>query len=60
VGVPMTVSSATEPIPAGERLGLAITVDPAKTDADAIPIMYDHPNEPSRLEVETTTPIDGG
>ena len=60
VGVPMTVSSATEPIPAGDRLGLAITVDPAKTDADAIPIMYDHPNEPSRLEVETTTPIDGG
>jgi hypothetical protein len=60
VGVPMTVSSTTKPISAGDRLGLAITVDPAKTDADAIPIMYDHPNEPSRLEVETTTPIDGG
>jgi type II secretory pathway pseudopilin PulG len=60
VGVPMTVSSTTEPISVGDRLGLAITVDPAKTDADSIPIMYDHPNEPSRLEVETTTPIEGG
>jgi type II secretory pathway pseudopilin PulG len=61
VGVPMTISSASlAAVPKEARLGLAITVDPAKTDADAIPIMYDHPNEPSRLEVETTTPIDGG
>ena len=60
VGVPMTVSSTTKPISAGNRLGLAIMVDPAKTDADAIPIMYDHPNYPSRLEVDTTTPIAGG
>jgi type II secretory pathway pseudopilin PulG len=60
VGVSMTLASTTKPISAGDRLGLAITVNPAKTDADSIPIMYDHPNEPSRLEVETTTPIDGG
>jgi type II secretory pathway pseudopilin PulG len=61
VGVPMTLSSSSlAAVPKEARLGLAITVDPAKTDADAIPIMYDHPNEPSRLEVETTTPIDGG
>jgi Tfp pilus assembly protein PilE len=60
VGVPMTIGTPAEPIPTGDRLGLAITVDPAKTDAEAIPIMYDHPNESSRLEVETTTPIEGG
>ena len=28
--------------------------------ADAIPIMYDHPKYPTRLEVDTSTPIDGG
>jgi len=47
-------------IPAGQRLGVALGVDPANTPADAIPVMYDHPNYPSRLEVDTTTPIEGG
>jgi hypothetical protein len=47
-------------IPAGNRLGLALSVDRADTSADAIPIMYDHPNYPSRLEVDTKTPIEGG
>jgi type II secretory pathway pseudopilin PulG len=46
-------------IPAGNRLGLALSVDRADTSADAIPIMYDHPNYPSRLEVDTKTPIEG-
>ena len=31
-----------------------------KRRRDAIPIMYDHPKYPTRLEVDTTTPIDGG
>ena len=30
------------------------------TPAEAIPIMYDHPKYPTRLEVDTTTPIEGG
>jgi prepilin-type N-terminal cleavage/methylation domain-containing protein len=47
-------------VPAGDRLGVALSVDPGNTDAEAIPIMYDHPNYPTRIEVDTTTPIDGG
>lgn len=47
-------------IPASDRLGVALTVDPGNTDAEAIPIMYDHPNFPTRIEVDTTTPIEGG
>jgi hypothetical protein len=46
------------PIAAGRRLGLALSVDRANTPADAIPIMYDHPNYASRLEVDTKTPIE--
>lgn len=42
------------------RLGLALSVDRANTPADAIPILYDHPNYASRLEVDTKTPIEGG
>jgi Tfp pilus assembly protein PilE len=62
VRVTMTFNSSPYTIPAGGRLGVALTVDPAKMDidADAIPIMYDHPSEPSRIEVDTSTPIDGG
>jgi hypothetical protein len=46
-------------IPANDRLGVALSVDPAGTPADAIPIMYDHPNFPTRIEVDTTTPLEG-
>ena len=28
--------------------------------AEAIPIMYDHPNYPTRIEVDTTTPLEAG
>jgi hypothetical protein len=46
---------------AQNRLGVALSVDPAiTTPADAIPVMYDHPNYPTRIEVDTTTPIEGG
>lgn len=48
-------------IPAGDRLGVALSVDRANTPAEsAIPVMYDHPTYPTRIEVDTTTPIDGG
>jgi len=47
------------PILTGERLGVALSVDAGTTPADAIPVMYDHPNYPTRLEVDTTTPFAG-
>jgi prepilin-type N-terminal cleavage/methylation domain-containing protein len=51
-GVPIT-------IPEKARFGLALSVDPAHTNADAIPLMYDFPTMASRLEVDTTTPLEG-
>jgi hypothetical protein len=53
IGAPLT-------IPSGDRLGVALSVDAGTTPAEAIPIMYDHPNYPTRLEVDTTTPFEGG
>jgi len=47
-------------LPAGDRLGVALSVDPGETDAEAIPVMYDHPDHPTRIEVDTTTPVEGG
>ncbi|HEU5253317.1 MAG TPA: hypothetical protein VFU16_08350 [Solirubrobacterales bacterium] len=47
-------------IPTGDRLGIALTVDRSETTGDALAIMYDHPKYPSRIEVDTNTPIDGG
>jgi type II secretory pathway pseudopilin PulG len=44
----------------GERLGLALSVERAGTQGDAIPILYDHPRYRSRIEVDTTTPLEGG
>jgi Prokaryotic N-terminal methylation motif len=52
-GAPLTIKS-------DERLGVALSVERANTPADAIPVMYDHPLYPTRLEVDTTTPIAGG
>ncbi len=58
----MYFSGAPYTIPAGARLGVAISVDREGTssEVDAIPIMYDHPSYPSRIEVDTNTPIEGG
>ena len=58
----MTLSDADSPytIPAGDRLGIALSVERSNTTADAIPIMYDHPKYATRIEVDTDTPIDGG
>jgi prepilin-type N-terminal cleavage/methylation domain-containing protein len=44
----------------GHRLGVAFSVDIANTTGDALAIMYDHPNYPTRLEVETTASSLGG
>lgn len=56
----MTLNSAPYTIPAGDRLGVALSVERSNTEADAIPIMYDHPDYRTRIEVETSTPIEGG
>ncbi|HVY96017.1 MAG TPA: prepilin-type N-terminal cleavage/methylation domain-containing protein [Solirubrobacterales bacterium] len=47
-------------IEVGDRIGIAISVEPAGTPEGAIEFMYDHPDYPSRLEVDTTTPLERG
>jgi len=58
--VRLTMEFTPTEIFAKDRLGVALSVDPGNTDAEAIPIMYDHPNFPTRIEVNTTTPTEGG
>jgi type II secretory pathway pseudopilin PulG len=60
IRLPMVFNEAPYTISKEDRLGVALSVERANTDVDAIPIMYDHPNYRTRIEVETTTPIDGG
>lgn len=60
VRLTMEFPGAPYTIPANDRFGVALSVDPGNTEAEAIPIMYDHPNYPTRLEVDTTTPTEGG
>jgi prepilin-type N-terminal cleavage/methylation domain-containing protein len=60
VRLTMSFNESPYTIPAGDRLGMALGVERSNTPADAIPVMYDHPNYSSRIEVDTNTPIDGG
>jgi prepilin-type N-terminal cleavage/methylation domain-containing protein len=61
VRLTMFFSESSPTILKGERLGLAVSVERNGTpQAEAIPIMYDHPRYPSRIEVDTTTPVNGG
>jgi prepilin-type N-terminal cleavage/methylation domain-containing protein len=55
----MKIAGAPFIIHPGERLGVALSVDAGTTPAEGIPIIYDHPNYPTRLEVDTTTPFEG-
>ena len=48
---------ATVGIAPGLRLGMAISVDRTTTDVDALQFIYDHHIYPSRLEIDTTTPL---
>jgi len=59
VRLTMEFSGSPYTIAAGERLGLGLSVERAKSEG-ALAIMYDHPGLPSRLEIDTNTPIDGG
>ena len=54
--VPMTFSSATV-AEVGQRVGVEIAVRRNGTTGDVLEFMYDHPDYPSRLEVQTTTPL---
>jgi hypothetical protein len=56
----MSFNGAPYTIPKGGRLGVALSVERSHTPADAIPIMYDHPKYQTRIEVDTSTPVDGG
>jgi prepilin-type N-terminal cleavage/methylation domain-containing protein len=56
----MTLAGTPYTIPAGDRLGVAFSVERQSTPADALSFMYDHPQAPTRIEVDTSTPIDGG
>jgi type II secretory pathway pseudopilin PulG len=47
-------------VAAGDRLGLALSVERSGTGEDALAFLYDHPNYRSRIEVDTTTPLSGG
>ena len=60
VRLTMEFEGSSYTLPAGDRLGIALSADPGNTDAEAIPVMYDHPNYPTRIEIDTTTPIEGG
>jgi hypothetical protein len=53
--VPMSFSSAT--VATGQRVGVEIAVRRNGTTGDVLQFMYDHPDYPSRLEVETSTPL---
>jgi hypothetical protein len=54
----MKIAGAQE-VAYNERLGIALSVDAGTTPAEGLQIMYDHPDYASRLEVDTTTPIEG-
>jgi hypothetical protein len=56
----MQIDDAPEVIDPGNRLGVALSVDVSNTTGDALAVMYDHPNYPTRLEVETTAASLGG
>lgn len=56
----MAFNGAPYTIPAGDRLGVALSVERAGTAAEALSFMYDHPSYPARIEVDTSTPIEGG
>jgi prepilin-type N-terminal cleavage/methylation domain-containing protein len=55
----LLMNTAQTVVPAGSRLGVAVAVNGEVTpaDQDVLEFMYDYPDEASRLEVQTTTPL---
>ena len=60
VRLTMTFNEAPYTIAVGDRLGVALSVERNGTSAedDLIPVMYDNPSEATRIEVDTSTPIE--
>jgi hypothetical protein len=59
--VRLTMSfSGPKKIPAADRVGVALSAERTGTASDAFGILYDHPNYRTRIEIETTTPLNGG
>jgi type II secretory pathway pseudopilin PulG len=46
-------------VPAGQRLGVAISLERSVSATDGFQFIYDHPAYQARLEVDTTTPLGG-
>jgi hypothetical protein len=51
------MSFSSTAVATGQRVGVEIAVRRNGTTGDVLQFMYDHPNYPSRLEVETSTPL---
>lgn len=60
VRLQMTFNGSPYTIPVDYRLGIGMTVERGNTTGDALSFMYDHPRFPTRIEVDTNTPINGG
>ncbi len=60
VRLTMVFNEAPYTIAIGDRLGVALSVERNGTSAedDLIPVMYDNPSEATRIEVDTSTPIE--
>jgi hypothetical protein len=58
--VRMTMTFPGKSVPAGQRLGVAMSVDRANTPSDALSFAYDTPSYPARIEIDTTTPLQVG
>jgi type II secretory pathway pseudopilin PulG len=57
VRVPMSFAETS--IPAGDRLGVELGIN-GNSDPGAVPILYDHPDYRTRIEIETPTPLGTG
>jgi prepilin-type N-terminal cleavage/methylation domain-containing protein len=59
VRLTMAFNEAPYTIEKGDRLGVALSVERNGTQTESLQIMYDHPTYPTRIEVDTSTPIEG-
>jgi prepilin-type N-terminal cleavage/methylation domain-containing protein len=59
VRLTMSFNGTPYSIAGGERLGLALSVETAGTTAAGISFLYDHPDRLTRLEIDTSTPLEG-
>jgi prepilin-type N-terminal cleavage/methylation domain-containing protein len=56
----MKFNNAPYTIPGGDRLGVAFSIEAEKTTSNGLSFLYDHPDRLTRLEVDTSTPLNGG